>query len=264
MSQVNPIIESSNERGIVRKIAKTIIKFMYDMGAEKIAIGINSSVRWLSYQTHRLQLLFHYAKPHETEWFDHYIDVNYTWGKTESSYPWERGILNALTIRPGAKVLELCSGDGFNARFFYAEKAISVLGIDINSLAVSHAKKHHISDKITFLEGNILTDIPDDTYDNVIWDASLYMFSDKELLEVVELSGERLVENGVFSGHSSYDFDPKNPHQPKSIIEFETMLKSVFKNVKININTTKDRLNAHFYASNGKLPFDLEWKETFL
>jgi len=265
MTQVGTITKRAVENNsFLKKSAKYLIKFFYNLGAEKGAIAINSGVRWLSYQTHKLQLLFHYAKPHETEWFDHYIDVNYTWSKTESSHPWERGIMNALAIRPNAKVLELCSGDGFNARFFYAEKATSVFGIDINPLAVSHAQKHHMSEKITFVEGNILTDVPDEAYDNVIWDASLYMFSSEQLREVIELVHDRLGKNGVFSGHSSYDFDMQQPHTPEEINAFEILLKSVFKNVKISVNTTKDRLNMHFYGSDSKLPFDDEWKEAFV
>lgn len=246
------------------RAAKFLLSVMTGLGVEYLVMLFNQFIRWVAYQSHRLQIVFHYAKPHETEWFDHYIDVHYTWGKTESSYPWERGIMNALAIRPGSRVLELCSGDGFNARFFYAEKAVSVLGIDINTDAVEHAKKYHQSKKINFVEGNILTDLPEETYDNVIWDASLYMFSNQELNEVIDATHARLSKNGILSGHSAYDFDPENPHTPGSVAQFEKLLKTHFKNVKINMNTTKDRLNVHFYASDGKLPFDKAWKETFM
>jgi len=249
---------------VVKKTAKSAITVMDRLEIGRLAAAMNSCVRWLSYQTHRLQLLFHYAKPHETEWFDHFIDVHYTWEKTQSSYPWERGIMNALAIRQGARVLELCSGDGFNARFFYAEKAASLYGIDINKHAVSHAQRYHASEKIMFKQGNILTDVPDETYDNIIWDASLYMFSNEELAQVVENCHGSLSSDGIMSGHAAYDFNPKMPEVPQAIALFEGILKRFFKNVKVNINTTNTRLNMHFYASDDMLPFDSDWQQTFL
>jgi len=55
--------------------------------------------------------------------FDHFLTSYYVWPQTRTPLWLERGIFGLLAMRQGARVLELCCGDGFNAYHFYSIRA---------------------------------------------------------------------------------------------------------------------------------------------
>src|SRR6266487_4602176 len=134
--------------------------------------SLNLLVRRISSLTHLLQLRAEgFLHPH-SEWFDHYVDANWQWGAIGRSSFLERGVFNNLVIRPGASVLELCSGDGFNTRHFYAGRAAHVVGVDANREAHPHARRTAAAANVTYELCDIRQALPEGPFDNVVWDSA--------------------------------------------------------------------------------------------
>src|SRR5580658_9273228 len=76
--------------------------------------AFNAWLRALTGSFHHLQYKVEGFLRPSAEWFDHEIDVQWQWIAKQRSTFLERGVLNTLAMRPGAEVLELCCGDGFN------------------------------------------------------------------------------------------------------------------------------------------------------
>ena len=58
----------------------------------------------------------------------------------------------------GKKVLNLACGEGYGS-FMLSEEADSVVGIDIDGLAINHARSKHIKENLEFIKGPI-THVP--------------------------------------------------------------------------------------------------------
>jgi SAM-dependent methyltransferase len=84
--------------------------------------AVNAAVRRLSSWTHHAQYIVEWGISPKPEWFDHFLDQHWQWSSRKQSFWVERGVFSRLVIKPGAKVLEICCGDGFNARHFYASQ----------------------------------------------------------------------------------------------------------------------------------------------
>src|SRR5919201_3451740 len=166
---------------------------------------LNQVVRKLSSLTHLLQLRAEgLLRPH-SEWFDHYVDANWQWGATGRSSFLERGVFNNLVIRPGAEVLELCSGDGFNTRHFYAGRATRVVGVDANREAVAHARRRNAADNVTYELCDIRETLPDGPFDNVVWDSALHHFTAQETGQVLTLLKTRIRPQAGLSGYTEIE-----------------------------------------------------------
>jgi hypothetical protein len=71
-------------------------------------------------------------------WFDHRFDVL----RGPEFWTWqERGVLGMQVIPVGAKVLDLCCGEGFYDRMYFAERAIRVDALDVDGSAIVLAKE---------------------------------------------------------------------------------------------------------------------------
>ena len=93
---------------------------------------INAGARRAVRTPHLLQFKVEGLLNPDAEWFDHQLDTYWQWPARHRGSFLERGVLNGLAIGTSARVLELCSGDGFNSSRFYAPRAQSVIGLDAN------------------------------------------------------------------------------------------------------------------------------------
>lgn len=262
MFSVTRSLQSDIPRRIDRKrVAKAAIAVLRLCGAVPVARTLSRAVRWCSYHCHQLQYFLQYGGDTKPDWFDHYIDLHYGWTRTGNPQAWERGIFNLLALRPGGKLLELCGGDGFNARYFYAAKSAYITSIDINRQAVAHANRLHGSYRIRFLLGDIRSDIPSGQFDNVVWDSALCLFPPAEAEAILRTLKTRMLPGGVLSGHIGYEPENTalNAVRYDSIEELELRLKPVFENVRIFSTRHDGRYNLYFYASDGPVPFDDDW-----
>src|SRR3954453_910395 len=152
----------------------------------------NRLVRSFSSLTHHFQLRVEgLLRPHG-EWFDHYVDSNRQWSATGRSSFLERGVFSNLVIRPGASVLELCSGDGFNTKHFYSGRAERVVGVDANGEAVAHARRTNAAGNVSYELCDIRETLPDGPFDNVVWDSALHHFTPQETGHILALVKDRM------------------------------------------------------------------------
>lgn len=247
----------------LKSVARTVIPVLRSIGIGRLTKGVNVLVRKLSYWTHGAQYVLEFGADPKCEWYDHFIDVHHGWVKSGVPTAWERGIFNLLALKPGGRLLELCCGDGFNAASFYAAKAATITSIDYNCDAIAHARDHHASAGITFLQGDVRTDIPDEPFDNVIWDSAICLFTPAEVDTAMTMIKTRLGPDGIVSGHIGFEPDHTelNVSRYESIEDLEVRLSPFFRNVKIFSTSYGSRFNLYFYASDGALPFDRDWPD---
>jgi hypothetical protein len=110
--------------------------------------GFNFLVRKFSAFTHYAQFALQwYPKP--PEWFGHYLDQHWQWSATNNSLWVERGVFSRLVMKPNSKMLEICCGDGFNARHFYSSQASSSIALDFDADAIPRAKRYNSAPNVT-------------------------------------------------------------------------------------------------------------------
>ena len=102
---------------------QNIIHFLRAIGGRFIIRYINMLMRSMAKLTHKVQYVIEWGISPNPEWFDHFLDQYYLWPEFLTPWSWERGIFSLLAIKQGARVLELCCEDGFNAQHFYAIRA---------------------------------------------------------------------------------------------------------------------------------------------
>lgn len=222
--------------------------------------AVNRFVRGLSSFTHMFQLRVEgVLRPHG-EWFDHHVDANWQWGASGRSSFLERGVFSNMTIKPGASVLELCSGDGFNTRHFYAGRAERVVGVDANREAVGHARRTNAADNVVYEVCDIRKTLPEGPFDNVVWDSALHHFTKSETFEVLALVKERMAPHGILSGYTEvedieYAYRKVDFRDKSDVAE---LLGHAFKHVMVIETPDPERTNLYFFASDSRerLPLD--------
>jgi SAM-dependent methyltransferase len=220
---------------------------------------INRLLRRVSRIGHRFQLGVEGVLSPQSEWFDHHIDVHWQWPATGRSSFLERGVYNSLVIEPGAAVLELCSGDGFNTRYFYAPRASAVVAVDSNREALAYARRVNRAPNIRYEWCDIRRSLPEGSFHNVIWDAALDHFTPDELREVLALVRERMAPGAVLSGYTEVEELPyeyrKQSFQSKD--DVVALLCRSFAHVMVFETPDPQRTNLYFFASDSaeRLPF---------
>lgn len=220
-------------------------------------------LRKINYIAHSFKHHIEWSEKPIPEWYDHFCDMYYQFSYENNSHWVERGVFSNLAIKPGASVLELCCGDGFNAHHFYSTRAESVIAIDFNEKAIAHAKRNFgHNPKVTFLLADIRTGIPNRPFNNIVWDAAIEHFTKEEieklLLTMKNILGER---KGILSGQTIKDNNTgskqleHHEYEFKSAKDVEAFLKKHFHNVLVFETVHPERHNLYFYASDGSVPF---------
>ena len=251
----------------MKSIAIKLVKLSRYFGARFIIKRINRALRALVSLTHHIQHIIEWgARPHP-EWYDHWLDQYWSWYVTGEAFPVERGVFSLLAMKQGCKVLELCCGDGFNSHHFYAARACSVFAMDFDPEAIRSARANFRNPKVTYMVGDIRTDIPNFKVDNVIWDAAIEHFTEEEILAVMEKIKTILNNEGILSGYTIVERDDGRLSHHDHEYEFHSkedlarVLTRFFRNVRIFETKYASRHNLYFYASDtAVLPFDLSWE----
>ena len=222
--------------------------------------GANRLIRGISSLSHHFQLRVEGVLRPQSEWFDHYVDSNWQWGATGRSSFVERGVFSNLVIRPGANVLELCSGDGYNTKHFYAGRATRVVGVDANAEALAHAERMNSAENVTYELCDIRETLPDGPFDNVVWDSALHHFTPQETGKVLALLKDRMTQAGVLSGYTEvedveYEYRKVDFRDKSDVAE---LLGRAFKHVMVVETPDPERTNLYFFASDSRerLPLD--------
>ena len=122
--------------------------------------GLNFIVRKISAFTHFVQFALQWGFHPRPEWFDHYLDQHWQFSAKNNGLWVERGVFSRMVLKPDAKMLEICCGDGFNARHFYSSKAASIMAIDFDKDAIPHAKLFNSMANITYVQKDIRDGLP--------------------------------------------------------------------------------------------------------
>jgi SAM-dependent methyltransferase len=129
-----------NEGKMKGKILAIVLTVGRSLGARWFLQQLNRGIRAISSFTHYLQHLVEWGRQPNPEWYDHFLDQHCFWTKTGIAFSWERGIFSLLAMKQGAKVLEVCCGDGFNAHHFYANRAANIIAVDFDPKAIQIRK----------------------------------------------------------------------------------------------------------------------------
>lgn len=213
---------------------------------------------------HRRLMLIQWRLPPLPENFDHRIDLFFCWLQSRNPQWLERGVYSALCLK-GGKVLELCCGDGFNARNFYSLVSQSVLGCDFDPVILKRARRNSKGTNVSFVQADIRTNMPVGIFDNVVWDAAIEHFSPAEIDAIMKNIKNRLSPGGILSGHTvaasekgqisflyhEYEFSNKE--------DLRIFLMPYFKNVLVFETVYPQRHNLYFWASDGAIPFSPQW-----
>lgn len=247
-------------------LPKRVLRAAKRLGLVRIARWNSATSRRAAAAAHRFQYLVEWGVD-SPEWFDHYLDQFYFWHRNRNALTWERGVASAFALQASTtvahpRVLELCSGDGFNTYHFYSLLAKSIIAIDFDPDAVRFAKTHHQAPNIDFRLADIRHDLPEGEFDNVIWDASIQHFTDGETISLMSnicallgssgiLSGCTVADNGT--GEKQLRYHEREFKGREDLSEFFARW---FKNVEVWETVYPGRRNLYFYASNGALPRD--------
>ena len=220
---------------------------------------VNRQIRGLSSLTHRLQMIAEWGAS-QPEYFDHHIDVNYAWRKRGHTAFIERGVHSLLALSGHGATLDLACGDGYFAKYLYATRSNSVLGVDANKSALVMARLG-APRNVTFQVMNLLSDFPTGQFNNVVWDVAIQHFDPNTTHVILSKIRDSLTSDGILSGSTVIDnFSGKKQlihHQREfeSSDELRGLLKSYFENVHVyTTQSDRARTNAYFYATNSALP----------
>lgn len=247
-------------------LAQRVLRVAKRLGLVRIARWNAAASRRAAAAAHRFQYLVEWGVD-SPEWFDHYLDQFYFWHHNRNALTWERGVASAFALQTSTvdtrpRVLELCSGDGFNTYHFYSLLAESIVAIDFDPDAVSFANSHHQAPNVDFRLADIRHGLPEEDFDNVIWDASIQHFTDDETMSLMSDIRARLGAAGILSGCTVADDGTGakqlryHEREFKAREDLAAFLARWFKSVEVWETTYPDRRNLYFYASNGALPRD--------
>lgn len=221
---------------------------------------LNAGLRALTSLSHHFQYKVEGFLRPSAEWFDHEMDVYWQWVAKERSTFLERGVLNTLAMAPGAEILELCCGDGFNAHRFYAGRGSRVLAVDYNAGALRHARRYHSRANVEYRQCDLRAGLPQGPFDNVVWDSAIHHFSEAEATGILRAAQAQLRPGGVLSGytviepHAEYAYARTRFSSPEELAQ---LLKGVFAHVAVVETPDALRRNLYFFASQEReaLPF---------
>lgn len=215
--------------------------------------------------SHKRLMGIQWKLPPYPESFDHQIDQFYQWTFTRNSQWLERGVYSALALK-GGTLLELCCGDGFNARNFYSLRSKQVVACDFDPRVIRVARRKNTAPNVSFQVADIRTHMPDGRYDNIVWDAAIEHFTPKEIQSIMLSIKGRLAPGGILSGHtvverqdgqkqlSQHEYEFKNK---EDLLRFFTPM---FANVLVFETKYPDRHNLYFWASDSVIPFGINWE----
>lgn len=166
-----------------------------------------------------------------------------------------------MAMRPQARVLELCCGDGFYTWHFFSARASSVLAVDIDPQVIEIAQRNHGRENIEFRVADIIKHMPEGIYDNIVWDSALEYFEAAEISMLMKKISQRLAPNGVLSGHVIIQkkFNDGQKFAFQSEADLLSFMEPCFSHVKTVESIHQGRRNLYFYAGMSSLPFDGDW-----
>lgn len=230
---------------------------------------LNSGLRTLSASMHRLQYRAEGLLRGPSEWFDHQLDAQWQWPRLGHTGFLERGVLTALAMPPGGSVLDLCCGDGFYTRHFYAPRSSYVTAVDANREALQHAQRFNAAPNVAYGYCDITVGIPEGPFDSIAWNTAIHHFSREASKTILRRIADALAPEGVLSGYTVAEPNTTYEYARQSFtgaVELAELLGSVFSHVLVKRTQDSGRVNLYFYAGGTAtcLPFDPEREDVVI
>jgi SAM-dependent methyltransferase len=236
-------------KGILKRCLEALAEIEADLAA-----------RWTS-SAHQRLLAAQWLLAPRPEHFDHHIDLHHQWLKSRNSMWLERGVISSIALK-GGDVLELCCGDGFNARNFYSLRSRRVIGCDLDTDAIATARRKNAAANVEYRVADLRHSMPEGRFDNVIWDFGFTLldyFSVEELEVIFRQIRQRLGGDGILSGYTlAADAAAQGPAL-RGIGDLHTLLAPHFEHVTVFESFTPGRHNLYFWASDLAVPFSPGW-----
>jgi SAM-dependent methyltransferase len=139
-------------------------------------------------------------------WFDHRFDLL----RGPEFWIWqERGVLGMQVISPGAKILDLCCGEGFYDRMYFAERARQIDALDMDGNAIALARALNRQTNLRFFTADVVEEsFPDNDYDVILCFSALQQLSRTQLDRLLPRIRTALKAGGIFFG--SVSLTPEN------------------------------------------------------
>lgn len=238
-----------------------VLKLIRALGGLSVVRNLNAGLRKLTVFFHHVQFALEWQTGRTPNWFDHNLDLYYQWPKTGNCLGIERGVFSLMAMRPQARILELCCGDGFYTWHFFSARATSILAVDIDPQVIKIAQRNHGRDNIEFRVVDIVKHMPEGIYDNIVWDSALEYFEAAEISTLMKQISQRLAPNGVLSGHViiQENFNEGQKFAFQSEADLLSFMEPCFSHVKTFESIHEGRRNLYFYAGMSSLPFDGNW-----
>jgi cyclopropane fatty-acyl-phospholipid synthase-like methyltransferase len=118
----------------------------------------------------------------------------------------ERGVFSRLVLKQNSGMLEICCGDGFNTRHSTRPELSQLsLWISTKMRSLMPVRRYNSAPNITFIQQDIRSGPPEGPFDNIVWDAAIEHFTEKEIDTIMGAPVERLVADGKLSGYTLTD-----------------------------------------------------------
>lgn len=191
--------------------------------------------------------------------FEHDIDL-YSWyneAEVNGSSFLDRGVISRLHLFKGAKVLDLCSGDGFYPYHFYCDLAEIVDCVDFSEDALTYAKNNYALPNLNYHRLDLKADpLPKSDYDVVIWNAGLDYFNQSEQLSIVNkiiaASKKEMVLVGMVPKTLEKEQDDNHAYSFENESDLKNKLMTFFNLVEIKTIEGKIRTSFYFTCSQPK------------
>ncbi|MBO5760724.1 MAG: glycosyltransferase [Lentisphaeria bacterium] len=226
----------------------------------------------LSFYMFKYMFQFQWCANHP-ENFDHRIDLYYQWQVRHNPLWIERGVFNVLALQMFHEpvVVELCCGDGFYTKYFYSINAKKIFACDLDKKIINIASHKNgvsnihycVADIRTGIQNIFSNQIEEKKVTNIIWDAAIEHFTEKEIFMILEDIKNTLTPDGIVSGYTIIERKDHQKHLEHHEREFaskedlRSFFTPYFKNVHIIETHYAERTNLYFFASDGALPFSV-------
>jgi SAM-dependent methyltransferase len=149
------------------------------------------------------------------EWYDHrlhFLDPEHHFTDF-----WTMSADNVIRVLPlGGRLLDLCSGDGFYAYYFFRLRA-EVTCVERNKDAYEFARYHHYHSKIKYCLADVLEySASESTYDVVVIRGAIEHFSEEDQQAIFRKAYAALKTGGYFCGDTPANAAPEkllNSHE---------------------------------------------------
>lgn len=124
-----------------------------------------------------------------------------------------RGFYTRQVVRPGARVLTIGCGDGFNDYLFLSRIAGSVDAVDIQRSAIASAKSAHRAATLHYHTLDVTREaFPKDSYDVVVMDGCIAHFAAEAMDPLLGRIAAALTDDGFYVGSEVMESPNKLTH----------------------------------------------------